>query len=211
MNIPISNHIRPAICLTLVFVVLTGLIFPGVIYLVGQWLFPFQANGSLLYTSDQKLIGSSLIGQNFTSSKYFHSRPSAAGAGYDAAGSSGTNLGPTSSKLIKGIKDDPQTKDVDESYPGINDLAAAYRQENRLKSDTKIPADAVTRSASGLDPDISPANALLQTSRVATVRNIPEPVIRRLIEANTKPRLIGIFGEPRVNVLELNMALDAQH
>jgi K+-transporting ATPase ATPase C chain len=154
------------------------------------------------------VIGSSLIGQTFTKPEYFHPRPSAAGSGYDAANSSGTNLGPTSDKLINGIKDDPATKDVDESYAGFRDLAKAYREENGLAPDAVIPADAATRSASGLDPDISPANAELQVARVAKARNLDAARVRELVEQNTSGRALFFSGEPRVNVLLTNLALD---
>jgi K+-transporting ATPase ATPase C chain len=203
------EHIRPAIVLTAFFVVLTGLAFPIAIWAIGHLAFPSQAEGSLLRDAKGNVIGSALIGQNFTKPEYFHPRPSAAGAGYDAANSSGTNLGPTSDKLVHGIKDDPATKDVDESYAGFGDLAKAYREENGLAPGTVIPADAATRSASGLDPDISPANANLQVARVARARNLPEAKIQQLVAANTEPRTLGVLGEPRVNVLRLNLALDA--
>lgn len=201
--------IRPAIALTAFFVVLTGLVFPGAVWAIGNVVFSHQANGSLVRNAQGQVIGSTLIGQPFTKPEYFHPRPSAAGAGYDASNSSGTNLGPTSSKLINGIKDDPTTPDVDESYAGYGDLAKAYREENGLPSDALIPADAATRSASGLDPDISPANAQLQANRVAQARNLTRESVVRLIEDHTTVRLLGILGEPRVNVLELNLALDA--
>ena len=205
------KQLRPAILLTLFFVVVTGLAFPGVVWAVGQGLFPNQARGSLIKDKNGKVIGSSLIGQNFTKLEYFHPRPSAAGAGYDAANSSGTNLGPTSDKLVNGIKDDPATKDVDETYLGFRDLAKAYRQENGLAADAVIPADAATRSGSGLDPDISPANAQLQVARVAKARGLGADRVRALVEEQTAGRTLGFIGEPRVNVLELNLALDALH
>lgn len=202
------EHLRPALVLTAFFVVLTGLAFPIAIWGIGNLAFPSQAQGSLVRDASGNVIGSALIGQNFIRPEYFHPRPSAAGAGYDAASSSGTNLGPTSDKWIHGVQDDPATKDVDESYAGIEQLAKAYREENGLPPNAPIPADAATRSASGLDPDISPANAGLQAARVARARNIPEPRVRQLIAANTESRTLGVFGEPRVNVLRLNLALD---
>lgn len=202
------KHLRPAILLTAFFVVLTGLLFPGVIWAIGQTVFPSQANGSLIRDAQGNVVGSSLIGQNFTKPEYFHPRPSAAGAGYDAANSSGTNLGPTSDKLIHGIKDDPATKDVDESYPGFGDLARAYRKENGLAPDALIPADAATRSGSGLDPEISAGNAELQVVRVARARHLPEERVRRLVVEHEQGRLLGLLGEPRVNVLLLNLALE---
>ncbi|HXK20637.1 MAG TPA: K(+)-transporting ATPase subunit C [Polyangiaceae bacterium] len=203
------KHLRPAIVLTAFFVVLTGLIFPGVVWAIGRVVFPSQAAGSLIKDSKGTIVGSSLLGQNFTKPEYFHPRPSAAGNGYDAANSSGTNLGPTSDKLINGIKDDPATKDVDETYLGFRDLAKAYREENGLAPDAVIPADAATRSASGLDPDISPANAELQVTRVAKARGIGQDRVRQAVAEHTSERFLGISGEPRVNVLELNLALDA--
>jgi potassium-transporting ATPase KdpC subunit len=185
------RQLKPAILSVLVLTVLGGLLFPGAITAVGQAFFHHQANGSLA-ERDGRIVGSELIGQSFGAPVYFHPRPSAAGAGYDASASSGTNLGPTSRKLIDGIRD----------------LAAAYRRENGLPEGAPVPPDAVTRSASGLDPHISPANAGLQAARVAKARQIPEETVRRLIRENTQGRQFGILGEPRVNVLELNLALD---
>jgi len=202
------KHVRPAIVLCLFFVALTGLIFPTVVWALGQGLFPRQAAGSLLKDHRGNVVGSALLGQTFSKPEYFHPRPSAAGAGYDAANSSGTNLGPTSDKLVNGIKDDPNTKDVDETYLGFNDLARAYREENGLAPGTLIPADAATRSASGLDPDISPGNAALQVSRVAKARGLALERIQAVVAAHTSARALGLIGEPRVNVLELNLALD---
>jgi potassium-transporting ATPase KdpC subunit len=205
-----KQQLRPALVLTLFFVVLTGLVFPGVVWVIGRVAFPRQAAGSLLEDGGGNIVGSALLGQTFTKPEYFHPRPSAAGAGYDAANSSGTNLGPTSDKLVNGIKDDAATKDADETFLGFGDLARAYRQENGLAKDTMIPADAATRSASGLDPDISPANADLQVVRVAKARGMGADRVRRLVADNTSARFLGISGEPRVNVLKLNLALDAQ-
>lgn len=202
------KHLRPAILLTLFFVVVTGVAFPVVVWAIGRVAFPSQAEGSLLRDSHGNVIGSSLIGQSFTKPEYFHPRPSAAGAGYDAANSSGTNLGPTSDKLINGVKDDPATKDADETYLGIRDLAKAFRAENGLQEDAVIPADAATRSASGLDPDISPANAALQVARVARARKLDATRVQALVAENTTGRFLGLIGEPRVNVLLLNRALD---
>lgn len=203
------NSLRPAIVLTLFFVVLTGVAFPVVVWAIGRVAFPSQAEGSLLRDARGNVIGSALIGQGFTKPEYFHPRPSAAGAGYDGANSSGTNLGPTSDKLINGVKDDPATAQVDESYAGFRQLAAAYREENGLAPDAVIPADAATRSASGLDPDISPANAALQVARVARARGIHPDRVRSVLAQHTQGRELGLFGEPRVNVLRLNIALDA--
>ena len=203
------KQLRPALVLTLFFVVLTGLVFPGVVWAIGRIAFPSQAAGSLIKDAHGNVVGSALLGQTFTKPEYFHPRPSAAGAGYDAANSSGTNLGPTSDKLVNGIKDDPATKEVDETYLGFGDLAKAYREENGLATDATIPADAATRSASGLDPDISPANADLQVARVAKARGLDAVRVRQLVAENTSGRFLGISGEPRVNVLKLNLALDA--
>jgi len=202
------KHLRPAILLTVFFVVLTGLAFPGVIWAIGQTVFPWQANGSLVRDAQGNPIGSALLGQNFSKPEYFHPRPSAAGAGYDASSSSGTNLGPTSDKLIHGLEDDPATKDVDETYLGYGDLAKAYREENGLAPDAVIPADAATRSGSGLDPDISVANAELQVARVAQARKLSPDRVRQVLAEQQGGRLLGVLGEPRANVLLLNLALD---
>lgn len=202
------NILRPAIALTLVFVVLTGFLFPAAIWAVGQAVFPHQANGSLIRGPKGSVVGSELIGQNFTGAGYFHPRPSAAGAGYDAANSGGTNLGPTSDKLINGIKDDPATKDVNESFAGIKDLASAYRKENGLQEDVKVPADAATRSGSGLDPEISLANAMLQAPRIAKARGIPQDQVLKIVTEISCNRFMGLYGEARLNVLKANIALD---
>lgn len=202
------SQLRPALVLTVFFVVLTGLIFPGAVWAIGNVVFPRQAQGSLIRDARGNVVGSARLGQTFTKPQYFHGRPSAAGAGYDAANSSGTNLGPTSSKLVRGIEDDPATEDVDESYAGFGELARIYREENALAADQLIPADAATRSASGLDPDISPANAELQVARVAKARGLRPERVLELLRARTEARFLGIIGEPRVNVLELNLALD---
>lgn len=203
------KYLRPALVLTAFFVVLTGLVFPGVVWAFGSALFPHQAHGSMITDAKGNVVGSALLGQGFTKPEYFHPRPSAAGAGYDAANSSGTNLGPTSDKLINGIKDDPSTPNADESYAGVKDLARVYREENGLAPDAWLPADAVTRSASGLDPHISPENASLQSQRVARARGIGVERVKQLVSEHTEGRTLGFLGEPRVNVLELNLALDA--
>jgi K+-transporting ATPase ATPase C chain len=171
-------------------VILCGL-YPAAVWIMAQGLFPSKANGSLIVRSGTTL-GSSLIGQGFAGSKYFHPRPSAAGRGYDAVRSGGSNLGPTSKKLVDAIRQ----------------RAADYRAENNLGPEILVPADAVTASASGLDPHISLNNALLQTPRVARARGLGEMAVRRLVEAYTEGRDLGILGEPRVNVLMLNLALD---
>jgi len=194
---------------TLVLALLTGIVFPLFITAIAQVLFPYQANGSLVLDRAGKILGSSLIGQTFVQPKYFHPRPSAAGSGYAGEGSSGTNLGPTSAKLILGQKDDPTTKDVDESFAGIKQLAETYRTENGLPPNYLVPVDAVTRSGSGLDPDISVENAFLQAPRVAKARNISEARVKELVQKHIEGRQLGFLGEPRVNVLMLNLDLDS--
>jgi K+-transporting ATPase ATPase C chain len=149
-----------------------------------------------------------MLGQTFTSARYFHPRPSAAGSGYDGANSSGTNLGPTSAKLLEGLPDDPATVDVDESFVGVKQLVAAYREENHLEDGVAIPADAVTRSGSGLDPHISVRNAELQIPRVASARGVAPALVHSLVDTYTEGRALGVLGEPGVNVLMLNLALD---
>ncbi|MGA3163017.1 MAG: K(+)-transporting ATPase subunit C [Verrucomicrobiota bacterium] len=185
-----------SIAATLFFAVILCGIYPLVIFGAAQWLFPHQANGSLLVDRSGAVRGSALIAQNFTGAKYFHPRPSAAGAnGFDATSSGGSNLGPTSSNLVANI-----TQNI-----------ATYRSDNGLaipQSGTPVPADAVTASGSGLDPDISPANAELQIPRVAKARGLSEDRVREFVRQNTHGRDLGVFGEPRVNVMTLNFALD---
>ena len=202
------KQLKPAILSVIVLTVVFGFVFPLVITVIARTIFPHQASGSLIVKND-KIIGSEIIGQNFSKPGYFHPRPSAAGAGYDAGASSGTNLGPTSDKLINGIhKKLPDGEDDPGNYDGIKDLAAAYRKENGLPANAKVPADAVTRSASGLDPHISPANARIQSVRVAHERGMSVDKVRLLVNENTEGRQLVILGEPRVNVLKLNLALD---
>ena len=173
--------------------VLTGLLYPLTVTGLAQILLPFQANGSLA-VKDGKVIGSRLIGQNFSGPRYFHGRPSAAGQnGYDGTSSGGLNLGPTNKQLIDSIAERVQT----------------VRGQNSLKADEPVPADLVTTSASGLDPDISPAAALAQARRVATARGLDLNVVHSLIEKQITPKPFGLLGEARVNVLELNLAVDA--
>jgi K+-transporting ATPase ATPase C chain len=204
------GQMRPAIMSVLVMTVVFGLLFPLAITAVAQVAFRHQANGSLIEQGG-KVVGSELIGQSFSAPGYFHPRPSAAGSGYDASASSGTNLGPTSDKLINGIhKKLPNGKDDPGNFDGIKDLAAAYRKENGMPDNAPVPADAVTRSSSGLDPEISPANADLQVARVAKARGLTEDQVRSLVGENTAGRTFGILGEPRVNVLKLNLALDGR-
>jgi K+-transporting ATPase ATPase C chain len=197
----------------LFFVVVCCGMYPLAVYGIGQVLFPWKANGSLIDKDGKPAtptdaVGSKLLGQSFTSARYFHLRPSAAGSGYDAANSCGTNLGSISDKLLNGVADDPSTKDVDESFSGIKQLVQAYREENGLGPTVLVPADAVTRSASGLDPHISVANAQLQVARVAKERGLAPDRVRALIGENTDSRDLGIFGEEGVNVTMLNIALD---
>jgi potassium-transporting ATPase KdpC subunit len=181
-----------ALVATAVLTVLTGVIYPLAVYGIAQTIFPRQAGGSIV-VENNKVVGSSLIGQNFSSAKYFQSRPSAAGdKGYDASNSGGSNLGPTNKALIDAVK--LRLKNLVESNPGIDPR--------------QVPIDLVTASGSGLDPEISPAAASLQVARVAHARGLSEDQVRRLIADNTRPRSAGIFGEPGVNVLLLNLALD---
>lgn len=195
---------------TIVLALLTGIIFPLTVTAIAQLVFPYQANGSLIHKSDGTVIGSSLLGQQFQRPQYFHPRPSAAGAGYSGESSSGTNLGPTSAKLFEGQSDDLKTKEVDESFAGVKQLAAAYRQENGLSPGLAIPIDAVTRSGSGLDPHISKANALMQAPRVARARNVPLSSVLKTLAQHTESRQWEMLGEPRINVLLLNLDLDQQ-
>jgi K+-transporting ATPase ATPase C chain len=199
------KHLRPAIALTVFFIVLGGFAFPTVIFGLAQALFPRQANGSMITNAKGQVVGSEIIAQGFTRPEYFHPRPSAAGSGYDAMNSGGTNLGPTSDKLFNGIHD---PKDPSNDFNGVKDLVAKYRAENGLADDADVPVDAVTRSASGLDPDISLANASLQASRIAKVRGVSLDVVKNLITSHTVTGFVGIYGEAHVNVLQLNLALD---
>lgn len=183
------TYLRPAVTLLIAFSLLTGLAYPLAMTEVAQALFPKQANGSLVERGGV-VVGSALIGQSFAQDGYFHPRPSAAGNGYDAAASSGTNLAPTSAKLAERLKTD----------------ADALRAAGVTGP---IAPDAVTTSGSGLDPHITPANALAQVSRVAKARGVAETLVRDLVTAHIEKPELGVFGDPRVNVLALNLALDA--
>jgi K+-transporting ATPase ATPase C chain len=182
-----TTALRPAIVMTLLFALLLGLAYPLAMTGIGQAIFPAQANGSLVRDAGGKVIGSTVVGQAFTSDRYFQTRPSAAGKGYDGLASSGSNLGPTSQALVDRIKPDIEKRRAE-------GVAGA------------LPADLVTASGSGLDPDLSPASALAQVARVAKVRGLPEGQVRTLVETHTQS---SILGEPHVNVLALNRALDA--
>jgi K+-transporting ATPase ATPase C chain len=210
---PVYKEALHSVRALVVLVVLCCALYPVTVYVIGQAAFRWKANGSLVDkdgnpAAPENAAGSRLLGQSFTSAGYFHPRPSAAGSGYDAASSSGTNLGPISDKFLNGAADDSKTKDVDESYAGIKQLVQAYRAENGLAADALVPGDAVTRSASGLDPHISPRNAELQVARVAKARRLDEARVRSLVQAATEGRGWGVFGEPGVNVLMLNISLD---
>jgi potassium-transporting ATPase KdpC subunit len=193
----LREQLRPAILGVLVLTVLAGCVFPVLLFAIAQPLFPRQTDGSLL-TRGGAIVGSALIGQEFTRPEYFQSRPSAAGNGYDATSSGGTNLGPNNPKLTDGAA----------GFPGIRQLAQEYRERNGLAADAPVPMDAVTRSGSGLDPDITPENAELQIPRVAHARGLSEDAVRRVVAEHTQGRQLGFLGSPRINVLELNLALD---
>jgi len=185
------SEIRPAILVTLILTVITGLVYPLAATGIAQLLFPHQANGSLIVHGDQ-VVGSELIGQSFAGDGYFHPRPSAAGTnGYDSSSSGGSNLGPNDAGLLKRIGD--SAKQLADQNPGA-----------------AIPVDLVTTSGSGLDPHISPAGAELQVGRVAKARKLSEDAVRDLVRDHTEGRQLGVLGEPRVNVLLLNLALDRE-
>ncbi len=185
------RQLLPALGMLVVFTVLTGLVYPLAVTGVAQVAFRDRANGSLVRRGGT-IVGSRLIGQTFTKPGYFHPRPSAAGTGYDAASSSGSNDGPTNPVFLR----------------EVHQRVVAYRKENHLAAGAPVPVDAVTASASGLDPDISIANARIQARRVAGARGLPLAKVLDLVDANTDGRGLGFLGEPGVNVLELNLALD---
>jgi potassium-transporting ATPase KdpC subunit len=187
----IRQQLRPALLMTLLLCVLTGVVYPGLVTGLAQLVFPRQANGSLV-TRDDRVVGSELIGQAFTGPGYFHPRPSAAGAGYDAAASAGTNKGPTDRKLADTLV--------------AGSVATVVRED--LAERGHIPSDMVTASGSGLDPHISPANAELQVGRVARARGLSADTVRALVLRHTDGRQFGVLGEARVNVLLLNLDLD---
>jgi potassium-transporting ATPase KdpC subunit len=191
---------------TLVTLVLTGIVYPLAVTAGAQLVFPHRANGSMVVNDKGAEVGSELIGQSFANPAYVQSRPSA--NSYDAANSGGTNLSTTSKKLREGQPDDPATKDVDESFTGAQQLAATYRADNALADGVRVPADAVTRSASGLDPDVSPENAMLQAARIARARAVSVGRVQAIVLQYTDGRELGFLGEPHVNVLEVNLALD---
>lgn len=186
-----KNNLRIAILFTLVTTVLFGLIYPLAVTGLAQLVFPSPANGSLI-SKDGKVIGSRLLGQSFSGPGYFHSRPSSAGTGYDAAQSSGSNLGPTNHRLIDRVKADVEKLQAENPH-------------------TRVPVDLVTASGSGLDPEVSPATAGFQIPRVAKERQVSEADVRTLVQKHTLPRQFGFLGEPRVRVLGLNLDLDTLH
>jgi K+-transporting ATPase ATPase C chain len=202
------NSFVIALRATLVTLVLTGLVYPLAVTGLAQIVFPDRANGSIVTDDKGREVGSELVGQGFTGAGYVRPRPSA--SGYDAANSSGTNLSTTSKKLRDGLPDDPATKDVDESFTGVKDLAAAFRADNDLPAGVDIPADAVSRSASGIDPHVSPETAMLQAPRIARARGVAVDRVRAVIASYTEGRTLGFLGEPVVNVLAVNLALDRQ-
>jgi K+-transporting ATPase ATPase C chain len=188
-----AQHLLTSVLYTIVTVIALGIVYPLVITLVATFVFPHQAGGSLVRDANGTIVGSELVGQVFTKPQYFHGRPSAAGKGYDPTQTGGTNFGPTNKKLIDATRD----------------AITALRKENP-NATGEVPMDLVTSSASGIDPDISPAGAAYQIPRVAKARGLDVATVTALVAAHTTPRQFGLLGEPRVNVLDLNRALDAQ-
>lgn len=186
------RHLLPALRALAVFTLVCGLAYPLLMTGAAQALFAANANGSLVRDGSGRVVGSTLVGQNFGEARYFHPRPSAAGDGYDPTATAASNLGPTNPALADAVRT----------------RVAAYRAENGLAAGAQVPIDAVTASASGLDPQISVANARLQVGRVATARGLDPARVRGLVAKHTDHRSLGVFGEPSVNVLELNLALD---
>lgn len=196
------QQLRPAIMMTLILFGLLGLVYPLAVTGLAQVLFPYQANGSLLRDASGEVVGSDLIGQNFTSPRYFQGRPSVTvnaetteDEPYNAANTTASNLGPTNQKLVD----------------AVTERVTAYREANGLATGAPVPVDAVTSSGSGLDPHITPANAALQVTRVARARGVSPQQVEALVAQATEGRTLGFLGEPRVNVLRLNLALDAQY
>ena len=201
------RQIVPSIVMVALFTVLVGIVYPLAMTGVGQVLFGDKADGQLI-ERDGRVVGSALIGQPFTEAKYFHPRPSAVDYAPGPAYAHGSNEGPTSERFLLG-EDDPETVDVDESKTsGVDDRIRAYRAENSLGDTDRVPVDAVTGSSSGLDPHISVANARIQAKRVAEARRVDVGRVLELVKDHTDGRSLGFLGEPGVNVLELNLALD---
>lgn len=188
---PFIGQLRPALLAVIATTILCGVVYPLIVTVIGQVAFNDEANGSLVKI-DGVVVGSELVGQNFVAPRYFHPRPSAAGAGHDALSSSGSNLGPTNADLIAQVEQ----------------RVTAYRADNGLSDDVMVPVDAVTASGSGLDPGISVANARLQAPRVARARGLALDVVMKLIDEHTNGRQLAVLGEPTVEVLTLNLALD---
>ena len=229
------GYLRPAIAMMLLFTIITGFIYPGIVTALAQVIFPYQANGSL-HTVNGKVIGSDLIGQYWTSNKYFHGRPSATlsattgkPAPYSADNSSASNIGPTNGSLINGngtqvtvtagtpapagstpVAGQKNTYYIPGTYAGVKNYADQFRQENGLAPNTSLPSDIVTASGSGLDPDISVEAANLQVNRIAQVRGLSVSQVQNIVNNHVHGRFLGIFGEPYINVLELNLALDGK-
>ena len=208
-----AKQLLISVRITVILLLLVSGVYPLIVWGISQAAFKHQADGSLVKNASGQVVGSELLGQNFSKPAYFQPRPSAAGSGYDPTQSSGTNLGPTSDKLINGVHkpDIAKGKPDPSDFDGVKDLAAAYRKTNNLPADAQVPADAVTRSASGLDPHISPMNASLQAARVAQARGMSVEDVKKLVADSTQGRSLGFLGEPAVNVLTLNLALDEAH